>query len=119
MENLLLYCISRSITDVVISIDPQDKTQCTMLTTWLVELYLNELGVLQDQGRIQEKQRVQRDFHDMLRKDMLKVCIVCANHLNSINIQLSYGHYFRVFSLLRILTNYSSEFSFESKENTK
>ena len=45
-----------------------------MLTTWLVELYLNELGVLQDQGRLQERQRLQKDFHDMLRKDMLKVC---------------------------------------------
>ena len=45
-----------------------------MLTTWLVELYLNELGVLQDQGKAHERQRLQRDFHDMLRKDMLKVC---------------------------------------------
>ena len=44
-----------------------------MLTTWLVELYLNELRALQDQGRVQEKQRVQKDFHNMLRKDMLKV----------------------------------------------
>jgi len=45
-----------------------------MLTTWLVELYLNGLGVLQDQGKLQEKKALQRDFHDMLRKDMLKVC---------------------------------------------
>jgi len=60
-----------------------------MLTTWLVELYLNELGALQDQGKIQEKQKVQRDFHDMLRKDMLKVSYVCRAIivlLNSINI---------------------------------
>ncbi|XP_065901474.1 vacuolar protein sorting-associated protein 18 homolog [Dysidea avara] len=57
------------------SVHSKDKTQCTMLTTWLVELYLNELGVLQDQGRVQEKQRLQREFHDMLRKDMLKECL--------------------------------------------
>ena len=48
-----------------------------MLTTWLVELHLNELGVLQDQGKMYEKQQLQREYHDMLWKDMLKVCGVC------------------------------------------
>ena len=68
-----MFCISPIIDNCISPTAHQDKTQCTMLTTWLVELYLNELGVLQDQGRRQEKQRLQKDFHDMLRKDLLKV----------------------------------------------
>lgn len=44
-----------------------------MLTTWLIELFLNELGSLSDAGDMRTKQRLQREFYDFLSQDHLKV----------------------------------------------
>jgi hypothetical protein len=30
---------------------PQDKTQVTMIVVWVIELFLNQLGTLRDQGK--------------------------------------------------------------------
>ena len=44
----------------------QDKSQITMITMWLIELYLNKLGELKDGG--EEKRRISREFKMIFRK---------------------------------------------------
>ena len=55
------------------SLTDQQSTQQTMLTTWLIELYLNELGNLLDDGQTEQHARVQEEFHMLLAKSALKV----------------------------------------------
>ena len=51
----------------------QDKAQQTMLTTWLIELFLNELGALTDKGEQRSYKRLQSEFYAFLSQDYLKV----------------------------------------------
>lgn len=51
----------------------QDSTQQTMLTTWLIELYLNKLGGLSDQGNRVAHKRLQQEFRDFLSQASLRV----------------------------------------------
>ena len=51
----------------------QESTQQTMLTTWLIELYLNDLGTLKDDGDMEGHRRLQRDFHTFLEQPSLRV----------------------------------------------
>ena len=43
-----------------------------MLTTWLIELFLNELGSLADSGERRAYERLQREFYDFLSQEHLK-----------------------------------------------
>ena len=56
------------------------STQQTMLTTWLIELFLNELGTLHDDGLTEQYKKVQRDFHNFLGKQefRVRVCVLCV-----------------------------------------
>ena len=51
----------------------QDKAQQTMLTTWLIELFLNELGSLSDSGEMRSRERLQKEFYNFLSQEHLKV----------------------------------------------
>ncbi len=51
----------------------QDSTQQTMLTTWIIELFLNELGSLHDTGEINAYKRLRQEFHSFLSQEPLKV----------------------------------------------
>lgn len=55
---------------------PQDKTQITMIVMWLLEVYLNELGVLRTAGRqnTQEYMNLQKEFRNLLKETRVKVC---------------------------------------------
>ena len=46
-----------------------------MITMWLIELYLNELGELRDVGeeKIQDFERMQDDFRKLLATNKVKV----------------------------------------------
>lgn len=44
-----------------------------MLTTWLIELFLNELGALQDRGEQRNYKRLQSEFYSFLSQEALKV----------------------------------------------
>lgn len=44
-----------------------------MLSTWLTELYLNELGNLNDERNMEAYLRLQKEFHDFLDRPELKV----------------------------------------------
>ena len=46
-----------------------------MLTTWLIELFLNELGSLKDEGDGTTHSKLQRDFHKFLESDALRLRI--------------------------------------------
>ncbi len=60
------------------------STQQTMLTTWLIELHLNALGSLKDDGDLDGYRRVQKGFHAFLEKpslrvqSLLPVCVLCG-----------------------------------------
>lgn len=51
----------------------QDSTQQTMLTTWLIELFLNDLGVLKDEGDKEGYKHLQKEFHKFLQQPQLGV----------------------------------------------
>ena len=51
----------------------QDSTQQTMLMAWLVELFLNDLGTLKDEGDIRGHHTMQQDFHKFLESPALRV----------------------------------------------
>ncbi|XP_055957598.1 vacuolar protein sorting-associated protein 18 homolog [Patella vulgata] len=59
------------------SLRPQDKTQITMLVTWLIELYLNQLGELkeQNQDESQEYVAIQEYFRTFLGQPKVKDCL--------------------------------------------
>lgn len=51
----------------------QNSTQQTMLTTWLIELYVNDLGNLRDEERLEEYKTLQAEFHQFLASPSLQV----------------------------------------------
>ncbi|ESO97284.1 hypothetical protein LOTGIDRAFT_214111 [Lottia gigantea] len=59
------------------SLRNQDKTQMTMLVTWLIELYLNQLGELkeQNQDESEEFNEIQDDFRSFLGQLKVKECL--------------------------------------------
>ena len=57
-----------------------EKTQMTMLTTWLVEIYLDSMGKLRDRGSFvegfQDKIRaIREEFQKFLSSSKLKECL--------------------------------------------
>ena len=57
-----------------------EKTQMTMLTTWLVEIYLDSMGKLRDRGSFvdgfQDKiQAIREEFQKFLSSSKLKECL--------------------------------------------
>lgn len=53
----------------------QDKTQMTMLVTWMIELFLNRLGELKEQGQddTSEYENTQEEFRKFLTQHKVKV----------------------------------------------
>ena len=53
-----------------------DKTQMTMLITWLIEIYLNQLGRLKEEGKevSQVYEEIQQDFRKFLTQSNVKEC---------------------------------------------
>ena len=49
--------------------------QTTMVVTWLIELYLNSLGKLKEQGqhKMDEYDQLQEEFRKFLNKQSVKV----------------------------------------------
>ncbi|ELU13053.1 hypothetical protein CAPTEDRAFT_223579 [Capitella teleta] len=75
----------------IASLKPQDKTQLTMLVMWVVELYLNQLGQLKEQGEegSQKYEFLQDSFHKFLQAPRVKEC---ANENRSIVFDLIASH---------------------------
>ena len=63
----------------------QDKSQITMITMWLIELYLNELGELKDGGEEKKEnfERVRDDLRKLLATSKVKVMNVHTCNLHS------------------------------------
>ncbi|XP_062517021.1 vacuolar protein sorting-associated protein 18 homolog [Corticium candelabrum] len=61
----------------------QDKTQVTMITSWLMEIYLNQLGNLKDEGAPKEREhRMLRDeFRDFLKRPRVMTCLDENKHV--------------------------------------
>ncbi|CAI8047134.1 Vacuolar protein sorting-associated protein 18 homolog, partial [Geodia barretti] len=57
------------------SLAPSDSTQQTMLTTWLVELFLNDLGTLKDEGDREGHAKMTQEFHSFLETKSLRECL--------------------------------------------
>ena len=57
-----------------------EKTQMTMLTTWLVEIYLDSMGRLRDRGSFVEDfqdkiQNIREEFQKFLSLSKLRECL--------------------------------------------
>nr|XP_022303010.1 vacuolar protein sorting-associated protein 18 homolog [Crassostrea virginica] len=59
------------------SLRTQDKTQITMLVTWLIEIFLNQLGEMKEQGQdeSEEYRKVQEEFRMFLAQPKNKECV--------------------------------------------
>lgn len=59
------------------SLSSQDKTQMTMLVTWLIEIFLNQLGELKERFDLQpgKYDNVQENFRQFLRQPNIKDCV--------------------------------------------
>ncbi len=68
-------CILDLVFKCVLYFDVQDKAQMTMLVTWLIELYLNQLGELKEQGMDEsdEYNNIQEEFRKFLSQARVKV----------------------------------------------
>lgn len=71
-------CVCVSVSDFTDSPCPpqDDSTQQTMLTTWLIELFLNEIGGYRDEGDGNAMNKLQHQFHKFLERDILRVNLV-------------------------------------------
>ncbi|KAH9519313.1 Vacuolar protein sorting-associated protein 18 like protein [Bulinus truncatus] len=56
---------------------PQDKAQMTMLVTWMIELFLNQLGELREQGQdeSEEFKNTQEEFRKFLMLIKVRECV--------------------------------------------
>ena len=52
-----------------------------MLTTWLIELFLNEIGGYRDEGDGHAMHKLQQQFHKFLEREVLRVRLVSTCHL--------------------------------------
>lgn len=57
------------------NLKPSEKTQITLLVTWLVELYLNHLGQLESDGNSVIFQETRDEFRDFLSNSKHKECL--------------------------------------------
>ncbi|XP_071119989.1 vacuolar protein sorting-associated protein 18 homolog [Mytilus edulis] len=59
------------------SLGPQDKTQMTMLVTWLIEIFLNQLGELKENMEEQPEkyEKIQEEFRRFLKEPKIKECV--------------------------------------------
>ena len=51
----------------------QDKTQTTMIVMWLIELYLDHLGQLKEEGDRKARDSLQDEFRKLLSQTRVKV----------------------------------------------
>ena len=51
----------------------KDKTQMTMLIMWLIELYLNDLGTLKEEGSSGKREDLEEEFRKFLAQTKVKV----------------------------------------------
>ncbi|XP_064634570.1 vacuolar protein sorting-associated protein 18 homolog [Lineus longissimus] len=60
------------------SLSVQDKTQITMIVTWLIEIWLNQLGELREQGQEMSDtyDGVQDEFRMFLARNRVKECLM-------------------------------------------
>lgn len=54
------------------TLEIREKTQLTMLCTWLVEIYLNTLNSLKDEGNSGGYKELQNEFRSFLQEDRVK-----------------------------------------------
>lgn len=59
------------------SLSSHDKTQMTMLVTWLIEIFLNQLGELKERMELQpgKYEKVQEEFRLFLKEPKIKECV--------------------------------------------
>lgn len=74
-ESLKMFLLKK-----MVNLKPQDRTQMTMIVTWLIELYLNQIGEMRDRGLQAKKkkvelERIQEDFRKLLIQSRVKQCL--------------------------------------------
>lgn len=73
------------------SLKPQDKTQMTMLVTWMIELFLNQLGEFKEMGQddTSEYENTQEEFRKFLGQPRVRECV---SHNRSVVYDLIASH---------------------------
>nr|CAD7458172.1 unnamed protein product [Timema tahoe] len=71
---------------------PQDKTQVTMIVVWVIELFLNQLGVLRDKGEVNTSQYsiLQKQLDSFLTHKEVKECVM-TNRSTIYDLMASHG----------------------------
>jgi hypothetical protein len=88
------------------NLPPENKTQQTMLTTWLTEIYLNSLGLLKDNGKMAEFEDVKKEFREFLATERLKMCFD-GNKATLYELITSHGFPEETVHLALLLNDYS------------
>ena len=100
----------------------KDKTQMTMLIMWLIELYLNDLGGLKEEGAIAKHEDLEDEFRKFLAQTKVKVSIrakepkIIHHSLHGQSLQsfcIPYIPDFNLFLALQFLNFFSSELDFK------
>ncbi|KAG8181524.1 hypothetical protein JTE90_014254 [Oedothorax gibbosus] len=89
------------------SLKHQDKTQITMIVMWLLEIYLNELGVLRTAGRqsSQEFSNLQREFINLFRDPRIKEC--ASNNRSAVySLMSSHGDEFNLINFTNLMKDF-------------
>ena len=74
LGSLFLFVIFITIHDTYVILSfPQDKTQLMMLVTWVMELYLNQIGESRDSAKITGYETLQDEFRKFLNQSKVKV----------------------------------------------
>ncbi|XP_043479319.1 vacuolar protein sorting-associated protein 18 homolog isoform X1 [Leptopilina heterotoma] len=91
------------------SLKSQDKTQTTMIVVWVVELFMNEMGVLRsDQNFQQHKsqyEELQKQFENFLKIPKVEECIR-KNRSTICNLMASHGDKDNLINLTVMHRNY-------------
>jgi len=71
-ESLKMFLLKK-----MFNLKSHDQTQMTMILTWLIELYLNQIGELKDRGleARRERDRVEEEFRKLLAQTRVKQCL--------------------------------------------
>ena len=83
----------------------KDKTQMTMLIMWLIELYLNDLGGLKEEGAIAKHEDLEDEFRKFLAQTKVKVSMYTAQRNLKLFTIVCMGSLYKVFVFHTSLTS--------------
>jgi len=93
---------------------PQDVTQITIISTWLLEIFLNQLNILKDKGDQEEYKACQDEFRGFISNPSVK------EHLNpatAYNIIASHGRVEEMLYFAILIEDYERVITYHLQQN--